>query len=78
MDRVRYDGAMVALAQTTANAGAALLMGVAIGLTSPQTSQPGDSPLPDGPGKSALLKVCSECHGPEAAVGQLVLDRDGS
>jgi competence protein ComEA len=71
MDRVRYDGAMFALAQTTANAGAALFIGVAIGLTSPQTSQPSDSPFPDGPGKSALLKVCSGCHGPEAAVGQL-------
>jgi competence protein ComEA len=27
--------------------------------------------LPDGPGKAALLKVCSGCHGPESAVGQL-------
>jgi len=30
-----------------------------------------DSALPDGPGKTALLKACSECHGAEAAVGQL-------
>ena len=29
------------------------------------------SKFPDGPGKAALLKVCSDCHGPESAVGQL-------
>ncbi len=36
-------------------------------VVSAQTS----SRFPDGPGKAALLKVCSDCHGPEAAVGQL-------
>jgi competence protein ComEA len=71
MDRVRYDGGMLALAQTMAMGGAALVIGVAFGVASPQAPQPNDSPLPDGPGKSALLKVCSDCHGPEAAVGQL-------
>lgn len=29
------------------------------------------SKFPEGPGKAALLKVCSDCHGPESAVGQL-------
>jgi competence protein ComEA len=27
--------------------------------------------LPDAPGRAALLKVCSDCHGPESAVAQL-------
>ena len=71
MDRVRYDGGMFAMAQTMAIGGAALVIGVAFGVASPQAPQPSDSPFPDGPGKSALLKVCSNCHGPEAAVGQL-------
>ena len=30
-----------------------------------------DSGLPDGPGKTALLKVCNDCHGAESAVAQL-------
>jgi competence protein ComEA len=30
-----------------------------------------DSSLPEGIGKAALLKVCNDCHGAEAAVGQL-------
>ncbi len=34
-----------------------------------QTSRP--LALPDAPGKSAFLKTCSECHGPESAVAQL-------
>ena len=71
MDRVRYDGGMFALVQTMAMGAAALVIGIAFGVASPRTLQPSDSPLPDGPGKSALLKVCSDCHGPEAAVGQL-------
>ena len=25
--------------------------------------------LPDGPGKQAVIKVCSACHSPEAVVG---------
>ena len=28
------------------------------------------SKFPEGPGKAALLKVCSDCHGPESAVAQ--------
>jgi competence protein ComEA len=27
--------------------------------------------LPDGPGKSAFVKVCSDCHSPESAVSML-------
>ena len=38
---------------------------------SAQTAPAKSSALPDGPGKTALLKVCSDCHGPESAVGQL-------
>ena len=30
-----------------------------------------DSALPDGPGKTALLNVCNDCHGAEAAARQL-------
>src|SRR5919198_977021 len=46
---------------------AAALLAAAV---SAQTRSP-DSKFPDGPGKAALFKVCSDCHGPEAAVGQL-------
>ena len=31
----------------------------------------GNSTLPQGPGRAAVLKVCNDCHGAEAAVGQL-------
>ena len=54
--------------------GAALLLTVIVsGQTSPgRDSNPGkDSKFPNGPGKTALLKVCNDCHGPESAVGQL-------
>src|SRR5207237_1809273 len=30
-----------------------------------------ESKFPEGPGKTALFKVCSECHGAESAVGHL-------
>jgi competence protein ComEA len=46
----------------------ALLAGV-----SAQTSTlpaPADSRLPGGPGKAALLKACSPCHGADSAVAQ--------
>lgn len=33
-------------------------------------------PLPAGPGKAVLLKVCSDCHGPEVITG-MGHDRDG-
>jgi competence protein ComEA len=54
-------------------AGAALLTAIVSGQTAPgKDSNPGkDSTFPDGPGKTALLKVCSDCHGPESAVGHL-------
>ena len=38
---------------------------------SAQSPPPTDSKFPDGPGKAALFKVCSDCHGAEASVGQL-------
>ena len=50
-----------------AASGAALLGAVASGQTAATTT----SKFPEGPGKAALLKVCSDCHGPESAVGQI-------
>jgi competence protein ComEA len=38
---------------------------------SAQTPPATDPKFPDGPGKTALFKVCRDCHGPESAVGQL-------
>ena len=38
---------------------------------SAQSPPPTDSKFPDGPGKAALFKVCSDCHGAGASVGQL-------
>jgi type 1 glutamine amidotransferase len=35
-----------------------------------------DGGLPDGPGKSALLKICSECHTVEEAVSRRASERD--
>jgi len=35
---------------------------------SAQTQDPADSRLPAGPGKTALLKACTPCHGAESAV----------
>jgi competence protein ComEA len=40
-------------------------------VVSAQTPPATDSKFPDGPGKAALFKVCSDCHGAEASVGQL-------
>jgi competence protein ComEA len=40
-------------------------------LVTAQAALPKDSKFPEGVGKAALLKVCSDCHGPESAVGQL-------
>ncbi|OLB63532.1 MAG: hypothetical protein AUI11_00975 [Acidobacteria bacterium 13_2_20CM_2_66_4] len=39
-------------------------------MISAQTPPAKNPTFPDGPGKAALLKVCSDCHGPESAVGQ--------
>src|SRR5438105_13212335 len=52
---------------------AALLTIIGSGQTSPgrESNPEKNSRLPEGPGKAALLKVCSDCHGPESAVGQL-------
>jgi len=48
--------------------GAGLLVSA---ILSGQTPSEKVSKFPEGPGKAALLKVCSDCHGPESAVGQL-------
>src|SRR5947209_19235401 len=48
--------------------GAGLLVSA---ILSGQTPPEKVSKFPEGPGKAALLKVCSDCHGPESAVGQL-------
>jgi competence protein ComEA len=47
--------------------GGALLMSI-VSAQAPETRA---SVLPDGPGKAALVKACSDCHGAESAVGQL-------
>jgi competence protein ComEA len=46
----------------------AALVGAIASARAPQTTP---SALPEGTGKAALLKVCSDCHGAESAVGQL-------
>ena len=38
---------------------------------SAQSPDSATSRLPDAPGKAALLKACSDCHGAESAVGHL-------
>lgn len=54
------------------NDACAVLALVALGgVTAAQTPRPADPRFPDGPGKTALFKMCGECHGPEDAVGQL-------
>jgi competence protein ComEA len=71
---LRYDGEMVSVPRAMlASLGAALL-------TTMLFAQPPDpasareasssSKFPEGPGKAALLRVCSDCHGPESAVAQ--------
>jgi competence protein ComEA len=65
---LRYDSDMVGAARFVfASAGAVVLTAIA----SAQTPQATDPRFPDGVGKTALFRVCSECHGPESAVGQL-------
>jgi competence protein ComEA len=46
------------------------LIGVAAAAAQPPDADT-SSPFPPGPGRDALLKVCSNCHGPESAVAQL-------
>jgi len=45
-----------------------LLLAVAVSVRSQDSA---GSRLPDGPGRTALLKACSPCHGAESAVGHL-------
>jgi competence protein ComEA len=37
----------------------------------PSAQAPSRSPFPAGPGRDALFKVCSDCHGPESVLAQL-------
>jgi competence protein ComEA len=63
--RLRYHRRMARV--PTIVAGAVVLAAAA----SAQPPSSKDARLPDSPGKAALLKACNECHGAEAAVGQL-------
>lgn len=36
-----------------------------LGLAGPVLAQSADDPLPDGPGKDAVVAVCTACHGAE-------------
>ena len=38
---------------------------------SPAARPASPSPFPAGPGRDALFKVCSDCHGPESVLGHL-------
>ncbi len=60
--------AMVCSPRVTLFIGSATLL---TAILSAETSQTTSSKFPEGPGKAALLKMCSDCHGPESAVGQL-------
>ncbi len=42
----------------------------AVSAQTPAPSVLSDSRLPSGPGKAALLKACSPCHGADSAVAQ--------
>jgi competence protein ComEA len=52
--------------------GLTVALGVAALLTPMLLAQApaADSKFPDGPGKAAFLKMCSDCHGPESAIAQ--------
>jgi competence protein ComEA len=63
---LRYHPEMRCPVRAAAAIGGALLTAAA----SAQTPPPSGSMFPDGQGKAALIKVCSDCHGAEAAVGQ--------
>jgi type 1 glutamine amidotransferase len=41
-----------------------------------KTASPQDGGLPEGPGKSAVLKICSECHAVEQAVAMRGSEKD--
>lgn len=40
----------------------AIVAALSFGLTSPVLAQPSKDPLPDGPGKDAVVRVCTRCH----------------
>src|SRR5439155_3559224 len=61
-------GAMVCSSPVTLLIASVPLLTAILSAETPQTTS---SKFPEGPGKAALLKVCSGCHGPESAVGQL-------
>jgi competence ComEA-like helix-hairpin-helix protein len=44
---------------------------VARGLAQAPAPPSPESRFPDGPGRTALFKVCGNCHGPESVLGQL-------
>ena len=53
--------------------GSAALLTIILSAQAPESATPAGSKaskFPEGPGKAALLKVCSDCHGPESAVAQ--------
>jgi len=58
---------MLCSSRVIAALGGAALLTCIISAQTPPAKNP---TFPDGPGKAALLKVCSECHGPESAVAQ--------
>ena len=47
-----------------------VLMTVAAAVQSPSSQSESSSTFPPGPGRDALIKVCSDCHGAESAVAQ--------
>jgi competence protein ComEA len=53
--------------------GAALLAPILLAQTNTQPSLPADAQarFPPGPGRDALFKVCSDCHGPESVLGHV-------
>lgn len=50
---------------------AAALLARAASAQSPPAQPPSASRFPAGPGRDALFKVCTNCHGPESVLGQL-------
>lgn len=43
-------------------AGAAVAAALWLGMAGPTQAQPPDDPLPAGPGKDAVIRVCTACH----------------
>ena len=70
---VRYHRAMASRSLFTL-----IVISIAAAVLAPVTSAqlpaaqpPSQSRFPAGPGRDALFKVCSNCHGPESVLGQL-------